>query len=85
MSALETIRISQRGKDQLAWLKRWTKIKTWNVVCRWAFCASLAETSAPPSARIPSDSSVEMSWRTFAGEFGDVYMALLRSAATEMA
>ena len=76
--ATEHIHLSQRAKDQLVRLKRATGLTTWNTLCRWALCASLAEASAPPKKKIPADSNVEMSWRVFAGTDGDVYLALLR-------
>ncbi len=75
---IEHIHLSQQAKDQLVRLKRVTGLTTWNVLCRWALCASLAEDSVPPRKKIPADSNVEMSWRVFAGIDGDVYLALLR-------
>lgn len=76
--AVEHIRLSQQGKDQLIKLKRVTGIEHWNVLCRWALCVSLAERSVPPSAKIPADSNVEMSWKIFGGRYADVYLALLK-------
>ena len=76
--AIEHIRLSQQGKDQLIKLKRVTGIEHWNVLCRWALCVSLAETSVPPSKKIPADSNVEMSWKVFGGRYADVYLALLK-------
>ena len=76
--AIEHIHLSQQAKDQLVRLKRATGLTTWNTLCRWALCASLAEAGAPPPKKIPADSNVEMSWRVFAGTDGDVYLALLR-------
>jgi DNA sulfur modification protein DndE len=75
--SLDTVRVSQRAKDQLMRVKRDTGIKNWNVLCRWALCLSLAEKSIPAPARIVTDSSVEMKWETFGGEHADVYRALL--------
>jgi DNA sulfur modification protein DndE len=75
---LESIKLSQRAKEQLVQLKRRTGIKNWNVLCRWAFVASLSEPSIPPKAKIPADSSVEMSWRVFGGELADVYAAITK-------
>ena len=75
---IEHIHLSRQAKDQLIRLKRITGLTTWNVLCRWALCASLAEDSVPPRKKIPADSNVEMSWRVFAGANGDVYLALLR-------
>ncbi len=77
-SPIERIKLSRTARDQLIRMKRRTGIGNWNVLCRWALCASLAEPSVPPEARIPANSSVEMDWRTFGGEYEDVYMALLR-------
>lgn len=75
--------LSQQAKDQLVKLKRVTGIKHWNVLCRWAFCISLAEPSDPPMAHIPADSTVEMTWHTFAGNYHDIYMALLKQRCVE--
>ena len=75
---VERILLSQQARDQLVRLKRFTKLPHWNSLCRWAFCASLAEEAPPPNAKIPADSSVEMSWHTFAGPYHEVYWALLK-------
>lgn len=80
---IETIRLSDRARSQLLTMKRRTGIQNWNVLCRWAFCLSLAEKSAPPQENIPSDSPVEMSWKTFAGRHEDVYWALLVARAQQ--
>ena len=74
----ESIKLSQREKEQLVQLKRRTKLQNWNVLCRWAFVTSLAEPSVPPDAKLPSDSSIEMTWKVFGGEHADLYEALLR-------
>jgi DNA sulfur modification protein DndE len=75
---IEHIRLSQTARDQLITLKRRTGIAHWNVLCRWALCRSLAESTPPPAAKLVLDSSVEMTWRVFAGELGDTLWALLR-------
>ncbi len=77
--AIEHIRVSMQGREQLIRLKRLTGITQWNVLCRWAFCRSLAEPSAPPLQKIPADSNVDMSWRVFGGRHHEVYLALLRA------
>lgn len=74
--SLNYIRLSQQEKDQLVKLKRKTGIKNWNTLCRWAFCVSLVEPSNPPDADIPLDSSVEMTWKVFGGDYRDIYEAL---------
>jgi len=76
--AIEHIRLSQTARDQLVTLKRRTGIAHWNVLCRWALCRSLAEPAPPPAVKLILDSSVEMTWRVFAGDQGDVLWALVR-------
>ena len=76
--SLEHIRVSKQAREQLIRLKRYSGIDHWNILCRWAFCRSLAEPSAPPSARIVTDSNVEMSWRVFGGRHHELYLALLK-------
>lgn len=80
MSGLDHIRLSSDAKVRLSLLKARTGIRNWNVLCRWAFCVSLAEENSPSDKTIATDSNVEMSWRTFAGA-GDegVYLALLKA------
>ncbi|MBB4917448.1 DNA sulfur modification protein DndE [Streptosporangium saharense] len=76
--SLDTIRLSQTARDQLIKLKRVTGIKNWNVLCRWSLALSLADLSPPLVREIVTDSNVEMSWRTFSGSHGDIYLALLK-------
>ena len=73
------IQLSQQAKDRLLKLKRNTGVKHWNVLCRWAFCSSLAEPSVPPAARIPADSNVEMTFEVFGGAHHELYLALLEA------
>lgn len=75
---IEHIRLSKQAREQLIRLKRYTGIEHWNVLCRWAFCRSLAEPTVPPPARIPADSNVEMSWKVFGGRHQELYLALLK-------
>jgi DNA sulfur modification protein DndE len=74
----EHIHLSQQAKEQLIKLKRNTGLQNWNVLCRWAFCASLAEPSIPSPIKLTADSSVEMSWKVFGGEHHELYTALLK-------
>lgn len=74
---VKQIRLSNQSKDKLSRLKGRTGIKNWNVLCRWAFCFSLRENTIPADLQINSDSNVEMSWYTFAGEYSELYDALL--------
>ena len=76
--SLDNIRLSQPAKDQLIKLKRITGIKNWNVLCRWALALSLQDPSPPLVREIVTDSNIEMNWKTFAGAYGDIYLALLK-------
>ena len=74
---IDTVRVSEKAKTQLVTLKRRTGIQNWNVLCRWAFCLSLAEAARPPNENIVADSSIEMTWKTFAGGREELYRSLL--------
>lgn len=75
---IKQIRLSNAAKDKLSRLKGKTGIQNWNVLCRWAFCYSLKEGTIPTDIVIESDSNVEMSWITFAGEYYELYEALIK-------
>lgn len=81
--SLETIRISAQGREQLSRLKRYTGIEHWNVLCRWAFCVSLAEATKPPPTIMKIEGGVEMTWRTFGGPQSELYFALLKHRCLE--
>lgn len=74
----DTVRLSKQGRDKLITLKRKTGIENWNVLCRWAFCVSVADESRPLDQKIVTDSSIEMTWHTFAGDNEEIYEAVLR-------
>ena len=76
--SVKQIRLSSQAKEQLIRLKTRTGIPQWNILCRWAFCLSLSEPTPPTPVEIPADSNVEMSWAVFAGEWHEVYLALLK-------
>ncbi len=76
--SIKQIRLSSQAKDQLIRLKTRTGIDQWNILCRWAFCLSLAEPTPPTPIDIPTDSNVEMTWHVFAGECHELYLAVLK-------
>ena len=78
-SIVDVVRVDERAKNQLMTLKRRTGIKNWNVLCRWALCVSLAESSIPADQEIGALSNVEMSWSTFGGPAADIYASVLRA------
>jgi DNA sulfur modification protein DndE len=59
-------------------LKTKTGIQQWNILCRWAFCLSLREAAPPSPFDVPADSNVEMTWPVFAGEYHELYLAMLK-------
>ena len=75
---IDPVKVSERAKNQLITLKRRTGVENWNVLCRYALTRSVAEPSVPPEEHIPLDSNIEMSWKTFGGEYADVYEQLMR-------
>jgi DNA sulfur modification protein DndE len=80
---LERVRISKTAEDQLVKLKRNTRIKQWNILCRWAFCRSLAEPSIPSPVPIKTDSKVEIAWNVFGGEIADILLIALKQRCTQ--
>lgn len=80
---LKQIKLSSQAKDKLSRLKGKTGIENWNILCRWAFCYSISEDTIPTDLPIVSDSNVEMSWYTFAGDYGDIYEALIKNWCLE--
>lgn len=80
---IKQIKLSNAAKDKLSRLKGKTGIQNWNVLCRWAFCFSLKEGTIPTDIEINSDSNVEMSWLTFAGEYHELYETLIKEWCIE--
>lgn len=74
---IETVKVSEKAKNQLITLRRRTGVENWNSLCRWAFALSLREQSVPPDETINTDSNVEMTWRTFTGGKENLYLNLL--------
>ncbi len=74
---VETVRVSKQGREQLAKLRKHTGIQHWNALCRWAMCASFAEPATPPAVTEKLDGGIEMAWKIFAGEYNEIYAALV--------
>ncbi|WP_372362112.1 DNA sulfur modification protein DndE [Xanthomonas sp. NCPPB 1325] len=75
---IDTLRLSDSSKDQLMRLRRSTGIKHWNALCRWALCKSLSDPRPVGASRLVAASSVELSWKVLTGDYGEVYLALLK-------
>lgn len=76
--SIKVVRVSSQAKEQLIRLKVKTGITQWNILCRWAFCVSLAEPTPPTPINIQADSNVEMDWPVFGGDYQELYLALLK-------
>lgn len=76
---VKQIKLPNQSKDKLSRLKGKTGIQNWNILCRWALCFSLSENTIPTDIDLPADSNVEMSWHTFAGEYHEIYDAVVKA------
>ena len=74
---VETIRLSETAKANLSVMKRRTGLTNWNVLCRWALCASLADENPVVDIPVGEVSNVEMTWATFGGQHAELYAALI--------
>lgn len=75
--AIETVRLDAETRNHLLTLKRRTGIENWNVLARWALCVSLSDATPLRKRQERGLGAIEMTWRTFAGESDDLYLALL--------
>ena len=78
---IDRVKLSASAKQQLITLKRRTGIEHYNVICRHALCASLANDSRIPPENVQFSGGIEIDWRTFAGEAEATYLNLLIARA----
>src|SRR5271154_7182653 len=76
--SIKQFRLSAQAREQLIRLKTRTGIAQWNILCRWAFCLSLRQPTAPTPMDVPAGSNVEMTWQVFGGEAQGLYLVLLK-------
>ena len=81
--SIKQIRLSAQAREQLIRLKTRTGITQWNILCRWAFCLSLQQSSPPTPIEIDTNSNVEMDWQTFGGDAHELYLALLKERCVQ--
>jgi len=74
-----SVRLSKQTREQIATLKRRTGIRHMNVLCRWALCRSLSESTAPPLQA--TDTATEIDWNVFTGAGGQLWWNLLLEAS----
>jgi DNA sulfur modification protein DndE len=82
---VDVIRLGPATKIRLTTLKRRTGVENWNVLCRWAFCLSLNDGDPVGERHDEVGVSIEMTWKTFAGDSPDLYEALLVCRVAEEA
>lgn len=78
---IETVKVSDKARQQLINIKKRTGIPNWNVICRWAFAVSLAEETKILHENIIANSPIEMTWKIFTSGQEKLYMALLLTKA----
>ncbi|MFT3821697.1 MAG: DNA sulfur modification protein DndE [Rubrivivax sp.] len=74
---IDRVRLSAAARQQLITLKRRTGIEHYNVICRHALCASLANPSPVPPEKHQMSAGIEIDWKVFAGSAEDTYLNLL--------
>lgn len=73
---VEHVRVSAKGKEILIKIKRRTGLEHWNEICRVAFCRSLSNSTPPSRLENSGDSSIDMEWKTFAGNLHEELTSL---------
>ena len=73
---IDILRTSSNVKSSLTRIKTITGISNWNVICRWAFCLSLKQTSLPREVEEKLD-GVEIDYDTLVGKNKSIYTQLL--------
>ena len=74
---IDVIKLSESAKNKLITIRKRTGCENWNIICRWGFLAAIKDSDKVTFENIVTDSNVEMTWRTFAGQYEKLYMALL--------
>lgn len=80
---IERVKLSATAKQQLIALKRRSGIEHYNVICRHALCASLANESKVPPENLQFSGGLEIDWKTFAGEAEATYLNLVITRCLE--
>ena len=73
---IEQLRTSSTVKNLLTRIKGITSIQNWNVLCRWGFCLSIKQSSAPRMVDEKLD-GIEIDYSTLVGKNEKIYTQLL--------
>ena len=73
---IDILRTSMNVKNSLTRIKSITGISNWNILCRWAFCLSVKQTSLPREVEEKLD-GIEIDYDTLVGRNKFIYTQLL--------
>lgn len=73
---IDILRTSMNVKNSLTRIKSITGIFNWNILCRWAFCLSVKQTSLPREVEEKLD-GIEIDYDTLVGKNKSIYTQLL--------
>jgi|TARA_B100001540_G_scaffold280715_1_gene270270 DNA sulfur modification protein DndE len=73
---IDILRTSMNVKNSLTRIKSITGISNWNILCRWAFCLSVKQTSLPREVEEKLD-GIEIDYDTLVGKNKSIYTQLL--------
>ena len=73
---IDILRTSSNVKSSLTRIKTITGISNWYIICRWALCLSLKQTSLPREVEEKLD-GVEIDYDTLVGKNKSIYTQLL--------
>ena len=73
---IDLLRTSANVRNSLTRIKTITGIPNWNIICRWAFCLSLKQTSLPREVDEKLD-GIEIDYDTLVGKNKSIYTQLL--------
>ena len=73
---IDLLRTSANVRNSLTRIKTITGIPNWNIICRWALCLSLKQTSLPREVDEKLD-GIEIDFDTLVGKNKSIYTQLL--------
>ena len=73
---IDLLRTSANVRNSLTRIKTITGIPNWNIICRWALCLSLKQTSLPREVDEKLD-GIEIDYDTLVGKNKSIYTQLL--------
>jgi DNA sulfur modification protein DndE len=73
---IDLLRTSANVRNLLTRIKTITGIPNWNIICRWAFCLSLKQTSLPREVDEKLD-GIEIDYDILVGKNKSIYTQLL--------